>query len=75
MLEARVKTYLNFVWSQGASAALLLKALLDAVNDLAHEITIVDTKELREFCCAFASRLERLFLRRNRRCGHDAELG
>lgn len=66
-------TYSDFVRTEGAPAALLLEALLDALEDLAHELAVVDAEEVRELRRAAAALLERRLRRRGR--DDQADLG
>lgn len=66
-------TYPDFVRAEGTPAALLLEALLDALEDLAHELAVVDAEEVRELRGTAAALLERRLRRRGR--DDQADLG
>ena len=57
--KGRRLTHLDLVRAQRALAALLLEALLDALEDLVHEVAVVDAEEVRELRRAPPALLER----------------
>ena len=57
--KGRPLTHLDLVRAQRALAALLLEALLDALEDLVHEVAVVDAEEVRELRRAPPALLER----------------
>ena len=72
--EFAPRTHLDLVRTQGALAALLLEPLLDALQDLSHEVAVVDAEEVRELRRAPAALLERRLVRRWR-ARESADLG
>lgn len=64
---------LDLIWFECALAALLLKTLLYAVQDLNHEVAVVDTEELCQLRSPPSASLERRLLRRRRE--HEAPFG
>ena len=60
--KGRPLTHLDLVRAQRALAALLLEALLDALEDLADEHDVVDAEEARQLRGAAAAGLEGLHL-------------
>lgn len=66
------ETYLDFIRFQCSFSSLLLQSLLYAVNDLDHEFTIVDPKELCQLGSAPSPSLEAILCRSRSR---NAKLG